>query len=131
MRDDTGHTHQEYLASIHYYRYVRWSACGHQGIEFGGKYSQTLHAVKRHSVHLVKKTSIPPWASLRTSMFVLRGRRCSVWVCEVTPDTIGLRLILQSSLDHDRTEQPMCLAPGYLGSCSLAILAALSDVHVL
>jgi len=65
-------------------------------------------------------------------MFVLRGRRCSAWVCEVTPDTIGLRLILQSSLDHDRTEQqPMCLAPGCLGSFSLAILATLSDVHVL
>jgi hypothetical protein len=65
-------------------------------------------------------------------MFVLRGRRCSAWVCEVTPDTIGLRLILQSSLDHDRTEQqPMRLAPGYLGDFSLAILATLSDVHVL
>ena len=55
MRDDTRHAHQEYLASIHCCRYIRWSACAHQGIEFGGKYSQTLRAVKRHSVHLVKK----------------------------------------------------------------------------
>jgi hypothetical protein len=60
MRDDTRHVHQEYLASIHYCRYVRWSACGHQGIEFGGKYSQTLRAVKRHSVHLVKKKLLYP-----------------------------------------------------------------------